>query len=154
MYQDGTGVEKNAKQAFKWYQKAVEQGHANAQYDLAVMYQKGNGVAKNTKQAFKLYKKAAEQGHANAQYNLAIMYQKGNGVLTDHNQAAHWNQEAAKQGSAKAQYSLGVMYTDGILKDMVKAKLWIGKAYENEKSNDRIEKLVKRMWNKYELWQY
>jgi TPR repeat protein len=132
----------------------ADQGNAEAQYDLAVMYQKGNNVTKNAKQAFKWYKKAAGQGHAKAQYNLAEMYQKGDGVLTDYNKALHWNQEAADQGSIEAQYKLGIMYTSSDLKDLAKAKFWFEKVFDNEKSNKKIEKSVKRIWDKHNLWQY
>jgi hypothetical protein len=33
-----------------WYQKAADQGHAKAQYNLGVMYANGKGVLKDAKQ--------------------------------------------------------------------------------------------------------
>ncbi len=39
MYAKGTGgLEKNEKQAVKWYRKAADQGHALAQYKLGLIY--------------------------------------------------------------------------------------------------------------------
>ena len=46
MYQEGTGVPKNAKTAVKWYRLAAEQGDENTQLGLGVMYFVGEGVKK------------------------------------------------------------------------------------------------------------
>jgi TPR repeat protein len=37
MYKIGIGVSKNYKEAIKWFQRAAEQGFAEAQYNLAYM---------------------------------------------------------------------------------------------------------------------
>ena len=60
----------NYKKAIEWFEKAAEQGDADAQYNLGVMYYDGQGVDVNYKKAFECYEKAAEQGHAQAQHNL------------------------------------------------------------------------------------
>jgi TPR repeat protein len=59
-------VLKDYKQAVYWYQKAADQGYAEAQSILGVMYAFGKGVLKNDKQAVYWYQKAAEQGLAEA----------------------------------------------------------------------------------------
>jgi uncharacterized protein len=41
------------------YQKAADQGDANAQYNLALCYEDGIGVEKDDKKAVELYQKAA-----------------------------------------------------------------------------------------------
>ena len=69
--------------AVKWYRKAAEQDHADAQTKLGVCYFSGEGVAKDFAEAAKWYRKAAEQGHANAQYNLGVCYDNGRGVAKD-----------------------------------------------------------------------
>ena len=61
---------KNDNEGVKWYQKAAEQGHANAQNSLGFCYRNGLGVSKNKIEAIKWYRKAAEQGNINAQKNL------------------------------------------------------------------------------------
>ena len=48
----------NYKKAIEWYEKAAEQGHADAQYNLGGIY--GQGVDVNYKKAM-VYEKAAEQ---------------------------------------------------------------------------------------------
>ena len=54
------------EQAVYWYRKAAEQGHATAQFNLAVSYRNGEGVAQDHGQAAYWYEKAAAQGHAQA----------------------------------------------------------------------------------------
>ena len=54
-------------EAAKWYQKAAEQGYAEAQFSLGQCYFYGNGVNKNKFEAAKWYQKAADQGHEAAQ---------------------------------------------------------------------------------------
>ena len=68
-YDNGTGVEKNLKQAAKWYRRAAEQGNPKAQFNLASLYENGQGVEKNLELAMKWYKKAAEQGNVQDQDN-------------------------------------------------------------------------------------
>ena len=65
-YETGLGVERDLKEAVKWYRKAAEQGYARGQTSLGLMYEYGKGVSKDYKQALIWYRKAAEQGAANA----------------------------------------------------------------------------------------
>jgi TPR repeat protein len=44
MYNNGEGVEKNVKEAFKWHSKAAEQGVLDAQIFVAESYESGEGV--------------------------------------------------------------------------------------------------------------
>ena len=44
MYDLGQGVLENKNQAVYWYKLAAEQGHSEAQYNLAISYYKGTGV--------------------------------------------------------------------------------------------------------------
>jgi TPR repeat protein len=66
-----------------WYQKAANQGQAEAQYNLGIAYTFGKGVLKDYKQAVYWYQKAADQGYAEAQSILGIAYTigKGDGFL-------------------------------------------------------------------------
>ena len=65
-YDNGEGVEKDKRKAFGWYERAAEQGLAEAQYNLGVCYEYGRGVEKDENKAFEWYEKAAEQGHVEA----------------------------------------------------------------------------------------
>ena len=46
-YDNGTGVNKDAREAVKWYRKAANQGYAWGQYNLGGCYLYGTGVTKN-----------------------------------------------------------------------------------------------------------
>jgi TPR repeat protein len=72
MFDTGSGVKRNPKEAEKWYKKAVLQGHVGAEYYLAKMYSADtSGVGKNEEEALRLFKSAAEKGHQGA---LAKLY--------------------------------------------------------------------------------
>ena len=48
--------------AFTWYKKAAEQGHAKAQYRLGEMYDIGEGVKKIKRSHFHAIKKPQSRG--------------------------------------------------------------------------------------------
>ena len=54
----------------KWFRKAAEQGHADAQFCLGECYRTGDGVAKDLAEAKTWYEKAAAQGNADAKVLL------------------------------------------------------------------------------------
>ena len=97
----------------EWYQKAAQQGDAEAQFNLGVMYKNGDGVTQDYEKAVEWYQKAADQGYASAQFNLGVMYKNGDGVTQDYEKAVEWYQKAAQQGDAQAQFNLGEMYRRG-----------------------------------------
>ncbi len=51
LYQDGLGVEANAGEAFRWYEKAAKGGAAGAFSKLAWAYARGQGTPRNLEQA-------------------------------------------------------------------------------------------------------
>ena len=67
MYHNGQGVDKNYTKAKEWYEKAVEQEHTMAQFNLGTMYDNGRGVYQSDKKAKEWWEKAAGQGHADAE---------------------------------------------------------------------------------------
>ena len=88
------GDARNEEEAFKWYKRAAEQGHARAQYQLGYCYYYSMGVpmdelhrlksgnwwqklfavekfkSQNRAEGIRWYKKAAEQGHEIAKIAL------------------------------------------------------------------------------------
>jgi hypothetical protein len=83
MYDAAMGREADLKKAAEWYRKAVEQGHAPAQNNLALMYLVGRGVPQDYAEALRLYRLAAESGDPYAYAGLGYMYLKGVGVERD-----------------------------------------------------------------------
>ena len=66
MYYEGKGLQRNNEEAAKWYRKAAEQDHVEAQFLLGIMYERGDGVQRNDDLAYKWISLAAQQGHPRA----------------------------------------------------------------------------------------
>ena len=97
-YYNGQGVQRNYKEAVRWYRLSAEQGHAKAQSNLGVMYDNGQGVPQDYQEAVKWYRLSAEQGYAGAQFNLGLMYGNGQGVPQDYVLAYMWWNIAGSNG--------------------------------------------------------
>jgi uncharacterized protein len=87
---EGYGAERDDAQAAYWYRKAAEQGHAEAQYNLARLYATGQGVARDQEAALHWMRAAASQGYAPAQARFGARYAAGNGISQDHRLAYFW----------------------------------------------------------------
>ncbi len=72
-FQNGLGVTKDLKQAFRWFKAAADQGLAPAQLNVGRMYAEGQSVPRNESLARKYFEKAASNGDNRASYNLAVM---------------------------------------------------------------------------------
>jgi len=144
-YVTGDGVEKDEREAVKWFLLAAGQGNADAQNHLGFCYDNGTGVEKDAREAVKWYRLAAEQGNAVAQSNLGVSYQDGTGVDKDEREAVKWYRLAAGQGNAQAQYCLGSCYDNGIgvEHDAAEAVKWYRLAAEqgNETARNRLREL-------------
>jgi TPR repeat protein len=89
-YKNGMGINKDEKEAFKWYLKSAERGNLNAQNNLGVCYRCGIGVNKDEKKAFEWYLKSAEGGNRDAQKELGNCYYFGKGIDKDYGKAFKW----------------------------------------------------------------
>ncbi|WP_386695458.1 tetratricopeptide repeat protein [Lonepinella sp. MS14435] len=63
MYNNGQGVKQDDRQAVYWYQKAAEQGGAEAQFNLALKYYKGQGVRQDKQLAKELFGQSCDNGY-------------------------------------------------------------------------------------------
>jgi len=79
----GVGVPRDYAEAAKWFRKAAEQDHADAQCELGYLLEVGVGVPKDPSEALRWYRSAAERGHAAALDSLGAMYFRGIGVPTN-----------------------------------------------------------------------
>jgi TPR repeat protein len=61
------------QKAREWYEKAAEQGNADAQCSLGQMYYEGIVVKRDYQKAREWWEKAAEQGDSKAQQRLGWM---------------------------------------------------------------------------------
>lgn len=102
------------RRAMTHWRPLAEQGHVNAQINLAVMYDHGYGVEVDTVRAVRWYETAARQGSAIAQYNLGLFLIERSQTSSDGEGPLFWLLQAASQGYADAQYRLGLMYAQGV----------------------------------------
>ena len=128
LYERGLGVDRDPMLAMKWYRLSARQGHAFAQYTLAMMHRKGLDPATRPRsgamgvggavatpsqrlgiaymEALKWFELAAEQGLADAQYNLGLMHATGNGIPVNLVTAHLWWSVAVDYGSEEARQKL------------------------------------------------
>jgi len=148
-YYLGQGVPQNYTEAAKWFRKAAEQGHAEAQDALGDMYFLGDGVSQNFVEGVKWYRQAAVQGNASAQASLGISYQSGKGVPRNYTEAMNWFWRAALQGHAKAQLFIGSNYAQGqgVPQNNAEAYVWlsISAANQNPQAPEMRDIVAKRL---------
>ena len=141
LYQNGRGnLQKDDREASRFYRLAANQGFSSAQNNLGYFYQEGRGgLPKDDLEAARLYKLSADQKNAVAQSNLGFFYENGRGGLPkDDRQAAILFKLSADQGNAFAQNNLGNFYQEGrggLPKDDVEAaRFYRSAAVQNDAS--------------------
>lgn len=109
-YDHATGEKRDIDQALHWYQKAAEQGLAEAQFNLAhlLVEEEISTVA-----AAEWMEKAAKQGMADAQYLLGVIYAEGIGKPISDSNAKLWLQRAIEQGQTDAAQFMKNHYRSG-----------------------------------------
>lgn len=139
----GMGVNKDRKEAFKWYWVAAEQGDAHAQTSLASAYLKGwGGVTKNPKRAHYWLMKAASKGYGQADYDLGRMYEWGVGVEQNRRRAIKFYSNAAKQGHTLAQVRIDALYHDPVAAAELAIYYWFGNKKHEGVQKDSREALL------------
>lgn len=118
------------RNAIKWYERAAEKGHADAQSSLGYLYYFGRGAKVDQEMAFRWFAKAAQKNDSYAQYCLGVLLRDGEGTPKNLEQAFQWFAKAAGQGDAIAQLEMANMYAsgDGVTKDMNKAMKWYARS--------------------------
>jgi TPR repeat protein len=99
--------------AYAAFLTAAKEGHADSQFNLALMYERGIGIGLDEKEAVVWYGKSAAQGNAAAQFNLGVLYENGRGTKVDFAKANEWYRKASVQGDALAIGNLGMLYVRG-----------------------------------------
>ncbi len=103
----------NLPLAFREFLGAATAGHADSQFNVALMYEQGIGVGKDEKEALDWYEKSATQGNAAAQFNLGVLYENGRGTKVEFAKANEWYRKASVQGDPLAIGNLGMLYLRG-----------------------------------------
>lgn len=114
IYEDGLlGVNKNTKEAFKWYLLLAENGNTSVSFNVAYSYANGIGVVINYEEAVRWYKIAADNGSAAAMNNLAVCYENGNGIEKNLETAFSLYFKSANSGNLVAANNLSICYQHG-----------------------------------------
>ena len=133
----------NYSEAVRWYRKAAEKGHPDAQNALGFRYLQGEGVGRDPAEALKWFSKAADQGNAEAENNLGWMYSNGTGVPRDLAKAASLFRHSAEKGHPDSMRALGDQYLrgEGVTRNPVEAHMWYSLAadYSVELPNIKTE---------------
>eukprot|EP01114_Cavostelium_apophysatum_P018085 TRINITY_DN5518_c0_g1_i1.p1 TRINITY_DN5518_c0_g1~~TRINITY_DN5518_c0_g1_i1.p1 ORF type:complete len:348 (+),score=30.73 TRINITY_DN5518_c0_g1_i1:141-1184(+) len=118
----------NTTEAFQWWKKAADQGHAQSAVSVGDCFLLGLGTEKNADTALSWYKKAAILGNAQAAFKYgAKMYEQASTSPDAQKEAFHWLIKAAQSGLGGAQDLLAWCYHKGygVTRDVNEAaKLW------------------------------
>ena len=130
------GVDKDEKEAIKYFTLAAESGVAHAQSFLGWCYEQGQNVQQDYTQAFHWYHRAAVQDEAPASwYPTGYFYYHGKGTSRNYKKAVYWLQKAAENEDEQAMHLLGLCYHYGVgvEHDSQVALKWLQKAADNSK---------------------
>jgi uncharacterized protein len=98
------GAAQDYAQAMLWYQKAADQSHSLAQFNLGIMYAAGQGVPRDAAQSRVWMQRSADLGDAGAQHNMGMFLHRASldglpeAAPESRIQAYKWLQLAAAQG--------------------------------------------------------
>ena len=96
-------LDKDEKEAFKYYKNSADNGFARAQVEVSKCYSLGLGVKADEKEAVKYLQMAVEQGDLMAKYILGIMYYRGLDIEKNVDKAIELLGQAAREGHRGAQ---------------------------------------------------
>ena len=124
LYSRGENVDKDDKEAFKYFKMADEYGSANGALNLGASYIAGRGVEKSTAEGMKCYERAAERGNAEAALRLYTLEQNPD-------KCKEYLEKAVDLGSPRAYYIIARMYywgANGYPEDNYQAFVYFKKA--------------------------
>ena len=121
-----------SKGALGWYERAAEQGHAEAHFRLGLLHSREDSLYGDRAAAVRHFEAAAERGDARAQYALAQALYAGRGAEPAPERAVDWLRRSALQGYHRAQARLADLYATGrnIEHDEASAIAWLRLASE------------------------
>ena len=99
--------EKNAEEAFKYLQKAKDNGSISAMVHLGACYQNAWGTARNPSVAFELYEQAHNAGDLGGTIQYGLCLKNAIGVVGDPINAAKLFKEASDKGDPIGQREYG-----------------------------------------------
>ena len=125
LYARGHGVVVNLADAAAYYERAAEEGHAEAQHQLSLLHLNGQRAHRST--SFEgWYRAAVERDKEAADRIRKLFFPNGLDVPQDPVEALRWSQAAAEQGVTDAQANTGLIYARGVGRepDYTEARRW------------------------------
>lgn len=115
--------------AIPWLQKAAEQGHDEAAYDLGIMYANGRGFTQDKQKALEILLPLAEKGHEGAIINVAIVYGELGKKEEARDKLKELRRRGAEHGSAILMRSLAEEEEENA--NYAEALKWYEEAWKN-----------------------
>jgi len=132
MYKDGNGVERDCREAVKWFEEAANGGFGNAYFTVGVIYYHGeefeNGcnVKKDRAKAFEWFKKGlvmepewSKVGDIHSNYYLGLMYLNGDNTERDYETGFSYFERAVNRNSWAALECIDIMFQKGLVANSV-----------------------------------
>lgn len=110
----GYGARPLASVAAAHFERAADQGNAQAQIRLAFAHATGRGVERDYARAHGLFQMAREAGDTTAGAHLSQLYRLGLGVNQNYAQARRLAEESAAEGAAFAFTQMSTFYLEGL----------------------------------------
>lgn len=146
LQQDKPGKE---EEAVKWFRKAAELGHAEAQWYLGYRLMDGIGTPVDEVEGLSWFHRAAAGGKIEAHNHIGYSYYYGKGVEQDHAQAAYWYRKGADLGDPCAMNNLSLLYETGcgVEQNLEQALFWCRKAAAqgDKPAAERILEIEKKL---------
>lgn len=103
MYESGSGVAKDMKQARSWIEKSAAQGNETAGFKLLYWDMQKNGMKGDNKKKYAEMASKAEAGNGYAMYYVGLVHANGAGVRVNYNKALDWLNKATLLGILEAE---------------------------------------------------
>lgn len=125
-------LEKDAKAALKWYERAANLGDADSAYFAGVMYAENFDIKPDAKKSAKWLHQAALAGHPAAQADYGLLVYQGHGVPKSIKDAAKWFEKSAKGGDPEGRflYAYTLAKGEGVKQSFEDAYYWLLRADE------------------------
>ncbi len=136
IYEEGSGVNKDQAESFKWYKRSVEQGDFGSASKLAYIYLE----QKDHKEAFNWLEKSAKSGDPGAEFRLGLMYDNGpnvkNRVILSYDDIrikflTPWEFKYIDTDVVKSEKKAHIWYLKSAVKGNEKAKFALAWQYEH-----------------------
>jgi TPR repeat protein len=128
-YREGDGLDRSQAEAEKWFRRAAETGHVEAQAALGRL-QATSDTPEAREDAAKWLLRAADQGNTQAMQTLGDLYRDHPGMSGDPLAALRWYVQAATAGQPAAARAVAELYArgQGVARDWALALHWYRQA--------------------------